>query len=643
MTPPPSGAPAAASCVLDPLTADEIRRVGEIVRESRTLGPRARFVSITAAEPARGEALDGPRRAEVVLHDAQTRSTTELRVDLDAGAVVEANELTGVEPQMTTEEFLFVEASVRRAPEFVAALKRRGIEDLSTVDIDPVSAGAYDRPEEQGGHRIARILAYVRPDEGGNAYARPVAGVYGLVDIHTGELVFFEDRDPVAFPTETGEFRADHLTLRDDVRPIHITQPEGPSFTVEGHEVRWQKWRLRVGFSSREGLVLHRIGYEDDGVLRPILHRASYAEMVVPYADPDRFYQTPLDIGEFNIGTMTNSLTLGCDCLGVIHYFDAAFADGSGEPVVIPNAICLHEEDDGLLWKHTDFRTGDVQVRRGRRLVISSIVTVGNYDYGFFWYLHQDGVIASEVKATGIVSTEALPDNEPTPYGKLVAPNLGAIHHQHIFCARLDFDLDGGPNSVVETHAEGVPQGPDNPHGNAWVTRSRTLATELEARRHIDPLSARSWTVVNPARRNRVGQPVGYKLTHGENTLPFATPGSSSRRRAAFMDYHLWVTPYAADERYPAGEYPYQHAGDDGLPSWVQADRSVQDTDVVVWYTMNHNHVPRPEDWPVMPVARVGFMLKPWGFFDRSPALDVPPTEPGTGSSHAPGGGCCST
>ncbi|UGS35993.1 primary-amine oxidase [Capillimicrobium parvum] len=619
---------------LDPLTAEEISRAAATLRAHPECPDGVRFVSISTAEPPR-DAADPVRAAQAVLHDVERRTTIEARVDLEADTATDWRVLEGVEPQMTEAEFLAIEAAVRRAPRFQAALKRRGIDDVSLVDVDPVSAGWYDLPEEQGGHRLARILAYVRPEPGGNAYARPLEGIFGLVDIHTGELVHFEDREPVALPAEVGEFRADRIALRDDLRPIHISQPEGPSFTVDGHEVRWQKWRVRVGFDQREGLVLHDLGYEDDGELRPILRRASYAEMVVPYADPDRFYQTPLDIGEFNAGTMTNSLTLGCDCLGVIHYFDGAWANADGEPVVVPNAICLHEEDYGTLWKHMDFRTGHVEVRRARRLVISSFITVGNYDYGFFWYLYQDGIIGSEVKATGIVATQAMADGETSPYGKLVAPNLNAMHHQHVFCARLDPHLDGGGNSVVEVQTEADPVGPGNPHGNAWRTVARTLRTEAEARRRIDLSTARSWYIQNPTRPNRVGQPIAYKLITGENTLPFAAADSSMLRRAGFVDYHLWVTPYDPAERYPAGDYPYQHKGGDGLPRWVQADRSVEDTDIVVWYTMNHHHVPRPEDWPVMPVARIGFELKPWGFFDRSPALDVPPSRPGEGSCHA--------
>jgi primary-amine oxidase len=620
---------------LDPLRPDEISATARIVRAWAGFPAGARFVSMTPAEPPRGTHGPQPRAVEVRLHHPGSRATCELVVDLDRSEVVAGVERAGVEPAMTVDEFERVEAAVRTEPRFVEALRRRGIDDPSTVDVDPVSAGAYGTPEEAGGRRVARVLAYVRPEPGGNAYARPLEGVFGLVDVYTGELVHFEDRGIVPLPPGDGEFRADRVALREDVRPIHVAQPHGPSFTVDGHEVRWQKWRLRVGFSTREGLVLHDLEYDDDGEVRRILDRASYAEMVVPYADPDRFYQTPLDIGEFNIGTLTNALTLGCDCLGVIHYFDAAYCDGDGEPVVVPNAICLHEEDDGMLWKHTDFRTGHVEQRRGRRLVVSSIVTVGNYDYGFYWYLHQDGTIASEVKATGIVATQAMADGSTSPYGRLVAPNLNAIHHQHVFCVRLDVALDGGPCAMREVHTEAVPEGPENPHGNAWVTVGRTLRTELEACRHIDPLSARTWIVVNPQRRNAVGEPVGYRLVPGENTLPFSASGSSARRRAGFMDHHLWVTRYEPEERYPAGEYPYQHPGGDGLPAWVQADRSIDGERLVVWYTMNHHHVPRPEDWPVMPVARIGFQLKPVGFFDRNPALDVPPSEPGEGSCHA--------
>jgi primary-amine oxidase len=610
------------------LSPSEIALTVELLRAEDRLPDNARFVAVSTAEPPKETLADviaqGARLAEAVVVAGPI--TVEAVVDLVNHKVVHWHERDDVQPPMNVEEFFAVEQAVRENPQFVEALRRRGIEDLSLVDIDPISAGYHGLEYEVPGRRLARILAFVRPYPAGNAYARPVEGVFGVVDVATGEFVHFEDRNAVPLPPDEGEFRAAQLpVLRDDLRPIEITQPEGASFGVHGYELRWQRWKLRLGYTQREGLVLHDVSYEDGERARSILHRASFAEMVVPYADPDRAYQSPLDIGEFNIGTMTNSLMLGCDCLGLIQYFDVAYVAPDGSPVEVKNGICVHEEDDGLLWKHTDFRTEHVEVRRSRRLVVSTIATVGNYDYGFYWYFHLDGTIAAEVKATGIVATKAFAEGEEPEFGKLVAPQLSATNHQHAFCARLDFDLDGLKNTVCEVESVSVPRGPNNPHGNAWRTVERPLVRELEAQRNVNPSTARTWLVTNPEKKNRVGQPIAYRLVPGDNTIPFCAEDSYQRRRAGFLDHHLWVTPYSPTERYPAGDYPYQHTGGAGLAEWTISNRAIEAKDVVVWYTLIHHHVPRPEDWPVMPVARIGFELRPVGFFDCNPALDVPP------------------
>jgi primary-amine oxidase len=225
------------------------------------------------------------------------------------------------------------------------------------------------------------------------------------------EVVRVEDHSVVPVPQQKGNYTAEAAGERKDLRSLEITQPEGTSFEVNGHEIRWQKWRMRIGFTPREGLVLYTVGYEDDGRVRPILYRASLSEMVVPYGDPrpGQWRKNAFDAGEFNVGALANSLEHGCDCLGEIRYFDAVVADGNGNPLTIRNAVCLHEEDYGLLWKHCDMRTQDTEVRRSRRLVISFIATIGNYEYGFFWYFYQAGTIEFEGKLTGIVSTGALP------------------------------------------------------------------------------------------------------------------------------------------------------------------------------------------------------------------------------------------
>ena len=413
------------------------------------------------------------------------------------------------------------------------------------------------------------------------------------------------------------------------MKSLEIRQPAGPSFTVEGHEVRWQKWRFRIGFSYREGLILHEIGYADGGRERPILHRAALSDMVVPYGDPrpGYFHRNAFDAGEYGIGISANSLALGCDCLGEIRYFDAVVAGIDGEPMTIENAICLHEEDAGILWKHTDWRLGTCEVRRSRRLVVSFIATVGNYEYGFYWQFHQDGTLELVVKMTGVISNGAVDGGPVPPWGELVAPGVYGPIHQHFFNVRLDPGVDGPTNSVYEVDTVTDPVGPENPQRNAFRTRPTLLARESTAQRTVEPASARFWRIVNPTSRNRLGGPVGYRLVPGENVRPFAAPDASVSRRAGFMTKHLWVTRYDPAERYAAGDYPNQHPGGAGLPAYAAADRPLENAELVVWYTFGAHHVVRPEDWPVMPVVSLGFMLKPDGFFDRSPALDVPPPD----------------
>jgi len=644
----------AARHPLDPLTADEISHAVAIVRKTRALADDVLFVRVSLHEPPKeivlglreGEPVD--RQAFVILRDRRARATIEAVVSLGRGVVVSWRDVSGVQPPITFEEFFACERLVRSSSAWLDAVRKRGVADPELAIVDPWSAGHYGAADDPR-RRLIRALTWIRTGEDDNGYARPVEGLVALVDMDAMQVVEVEDHGAIPLPPRAGNYSA--AALRDpsnvphvpagpriDLQPLEIVQRHGPSFERRGHEVRWQKWRLRIGFTPREGLVLHTVAYEDQGRLRPILYRASLSEMVVPYGDPSptHWRKNAFDEGEYGIGMLTNSLELGCDCLGEIRYLDAIVADAEGKPVTLRNAICLHEEDFGILWKHTNFRTGQVEVRRSRRLVVSSIATVGNYEYGFFWYFYQDGTIELQVKLTGIVSTGAIAPGARPAHGTLVAPGLYAPHHQHWFSFRLDMMVDGPRNSVHEVDSAAVPLGPDNPNGNAWVTRSRLLAREGEAQRDLDPLAGRYWLVVNPEATNALGEPTAYKLVPGDNVRALAHPDSSIARRAGFIAHHLWVTRYDESERHAAGDYPNQHPGGAGLLAWVQADRGLVNTDVVVWYSLGVHHVVRPEEWPVAPVAYAGFSLKPTGFFDGNPALDVPaPTHQGNGHCHA--------
>lgn len=614
---------------LAPLTAAEITTTVAAVRATGRLTDAARFAYVGLLEP--DKAAPTVRRVRAVIVPGPEADVIEAEVDPADGSVTAWVELTDLRPALLFEESLGAIVALRAHPDWIAALARRGITDPEQVQIDPWPPGSFGLDFEDR-RRISRCIAYYREEPGDNGYARPIEGLIGFVDIGRGEVIEIVDLGVVELPADPGNYSVAAVgAMREDLRPLEITQPDGPSFVVDGNFVQWQKWSMHVTMDPYEGLVLHAVGYEDGGRVRPILHRASVTEMVVPYGHPGPMHgwKNAFDAGEWGLGRMANSLTLGCDCLGEIFYFDAVFASEQGVPFTLTNAICMHEEDYGILWKHVDMHTGHAEVRRSRRLVVSSIATVGNYEYGFYWYFYLDGTIQLEVKLTGIMSTMAIGPGEVPDFATVVAPGLAAPYHQHLFNVRLDLDVDGDTNSVYEMNARPVPAGPDNPLGNAFDAEATLLETEHAAKRVTAPASSRYWKVVNPNRRNHVGTPVAYKLVPGPTPTLLASPDSSVGKRAGFATNNLWVTPYDPTERRAAGDHPNQHAGGDGLPRWTAANRSIVGTDLVVWYTFGVTHIPRPEDWPVMPVEYAGFTLAPVGFFDRNPALDVPPSAAG--------------
>ncbi len=388
---------------------------------------------------------------------------------------------------------------------------------------------------------------------------------------------------------------------------------------------------MRVSLHPIEGLVLHQIGYHDQGRLRPLIYRASLSEMIVPYGSTamNHWWKNAFDAGDVGLGKMANPLGLGCECLGEIVYLDGAAVDEDGAARVLPQVICLHEEDYGVLWMHRDAANQAAETRRSRRMVVSSIATVGNYEYGFFWYFYLDGTIQAEVKLTGIIQTQAVRPGTRASYANPVTPELAGPHHQHLFSFRLDMCLDGPANSVYEVDAVPVPAGPDNPYGNAFAVQETLLETESAAQRMAAPERSRTWKIVNHGVRNACGEPVGYTLVPTHATAPLlAQPAAAITSRAAFATRHLWVTPARDDELRAAGEFPNQHPGGAGLPAWTAADRPVTDTSIALWPTVGVTHFCRPEDFPVMPVEYTGFSLRPAGFFDRNPALDLAPPGP---------------
>ena len=623
---------------LDPLSVEELQLAADILRREKGLGDTCRFPYLQLEEPPKEEVVnftegsEFSRRAFASVLDKATGQMSEGIIDLNSGKITEWRNLDPAEagqPPIMVEEFFTCVEIVQNDPAWREAVKKRGLtdDDIEKIQIDPWSFGYYGEDPKYKGKRLMRGVAFYRDEMTDNGYAHPIEGLVAIIDLNEKKVIdLLDDGRNVPVPKTKRNYDTPSLGKpREGLKPLHIVQPEGVSFSVDGWKVSWQNWDFRVGFTPREGLVLNQLSYTDGGKTRPIICRASVTDMAVPYSDTaiNHYWKCAFDGGEYGLGRLANQLELGCDCLGAIRYFDIPAVDDKGEPFLMKNAVCMHEEDYGTLWKHYEFRTGVFEVRRSRRLVISFFCTVGNYDYGFYWYLYQDGTIQLETKLTGIIQTAGMvPGTTPTHGGK-VTPEIYGPTHQHFFNARLHMMLDGENNSVMETNFSAAPAGEANPWGNVFNTDARVLKTEQEAAREANGQSGRFWKIINPNVKNEVGNPTGYKLVAEHNPVMLAHADSYIGKRAGFASKHLWVTPYDPKQRYGSGEYPNQNKGD-GFPYYTEKNRNIENTDIVVWHTYGHTHICKPEDFPVMPVEYVGFTLKPNNFFNSNPAMDLP-------------------
>ena len=626
---------------LEPLSADEFRRTAEILRRDQGVTSSWRFASIELKEPPKQDVKawrpgDPVGRASLaVLWNREDNQAYEGVVDLVADEVMSWTHLPGVCPNFTVDEWHDCDAAMRAHPEVIAAMNARGLTDMSLLFIDVWTYGKALMPQQWRDRRLGWCDVWRREAPGGNPYAHPVSGIKFIVDMNTMELLQIEEDLDVGLPDVQGEYIPGIWTgeQRSDLKPLHITQPEGVSFTLDGTELRWQNWSMRLGFNYREGPVIYQVAYDDHGDVRDVAYRLSFAEMVVPYRDSsyDHYRRTAFDIGEWGLGYMTTSLELGCDCLGEIRYVDAVLHDSAGEPYDIRNAICLHEEDNAVLWKHVDGETG-AEVRRMRRMVVSCHVTVANYEYLVYWRFYQDGNIECEVRATGIMVTTPYAEGADAPRtGTVVDNRTYAPFHQHFIVARLDMDVDGDENTVMEVDSEALPVSDDNPYGLDLVTNATAVRTESEAGRDYRWETQRSWKVVNPNRRNRHGTNTAYKLVPTACFPSMLDPATVQYLRAPVIGHTLWVTRHHDDERWPAGAHPTQSEGDEGMTRWISDDEPLENTDIVLWYVFGIHHITRVEDWPIMPADTVSFWIKPFGFFDQNPSIDVAPSDTADG------------
>lgn len=608
-----------------PPSVAELKLAVSVMKADTRWPNNGRIVSLDLREPNKRDLLKNtsaiPREMMAVVHDAENKRVLEISVDVTSSSVSEVRRLDGLQPMIYTDDMDTVMSLLRANERWKNAITRRGLAD-SNIAIDVWASGI---PTSAYSDRMARALAFVKHN-GINAYDQPIEGLAALVNISRRAVIEVLDR-PALPIAEPNAFMRENL-LRDSGKKIREQKPKSnDNIKTNGNFVRWGPWSFRYQMHAREGLTIYQLRYHQGDSSRSVAYRLSLSEMVVPYGDTAAHWRwrSAFDVGEYGIGMLAAPLVRGKDVPNNALMIGAPSVSSIGDVSYRENIVAIYEADAGMEWKHYDVMSGAHMEERGRELVITQTSTIGNYDYALSWIFNANGNIAFDAALSGILLTKGTNDTIHAgsegnqQYAHYVAKNLLAPSHQHFFNVRLDMDVDDTANVVSEIDMVRRNVGAENPFGNAIMMDDWDFRYEREAMTSADPSRARTWKIYS-TRNNTLGMPTAYTL------IPHAGPGSFLhesnliKRRAAFFTHDLWVTRYHEDELFGAGVYPNQSTGDDGLPEYVSNNESILRKDIVLWYTFNVTHLARPEDWPIMPAAHVGFKIIPTGFFTQNPA-----------------------
>jgi primary-amine oxidase len=637
---------------LDALTPEEYWKLYKILLDGGKLGEKTIFTSILLHEPPKSEVLAWKpgsrisRKADAVL--LNEGKSYEAVIDISGGKLESYTELKKDQAPITEQEMHSYDDVLKKDPRVIEALKKRDITDLRLVTCYVTPAGFVGLPEQTEGRRIGwGGCTYTANAKFG--WDREVPGIFFVVDMNEKKIARFSDYGVVPMPPTTSIYDADGGAALPGTTPILVTQPNGPSFTIKDGEVSWQNWHFRFRLDPRVGPVVSMVNYQDGAKRRSVLYEGSLSEMYVPYQDPDETWNSHvfLDAGEYFVNTgsggIIKPLEPGVDCPSYATFFSGTFFHESGMPYVRPQLACLFERVTGdPVWRHWDEDTYAVSGRPTRELVFRTVATVGNYDYLFDWRFEQDASIVVGVGATGILEVKAVkdqradvpqspamvatdPDGNKVEFGQLIAPGLSAVDHDHFFSYRLDLDVDGLNNSLMVDKL--VPYKlPDSVPGRKviWAMKPEMAKTESEAKLDISMEHPTMWMFTNESVKNSLGQTSSFAIMPGETGISLLPSSEWPQKRAGFSEHSLWVTPYTPSERYASGVYVMGSKGEDSLPSWTQKNRNIMNTDIVAWYTVGFHHVPRPEDWPQMPIMWHTFSLMPFQFLNKNPTMDLP-------------------
>ena len=624
---------------LDALDASEITNTTAILKKAGYVDDRTLVSSITLLEPAKAEVLAWhtgdpfARKSKIVLR--KNAKTFEAIVDLKSGKVVTHQEIPGAQPFVTLQEILTAIKVTAAHPKMQEGFRKRGLTDFEKIFCAPRTAGNFGKEIEKT-KRIVKVDCFDVRDVQTDVFANPIEGLFATYDLDRNEILEVTDLGVVPVPRGNSELDAASIGKQRETKPVLFSAPEGSNIQIEDSFVHWQNWSFHMRWEIREGVVVSLVKYKDGNETRSVLYQGHLSEIFVPYQDPTEgwYYRNYMDEGDYGFGTMATTLAAGSDCPATSTYLSPVMSNFTGGADTLKNTVCIFERATGEpVWRHYDLMTQALESRPGIELVVRYIATVGNYDYVLDWIFDQKGNITYRAGATGIdsvkgVKTQTMSDgtaSEDTAYGALVSPGRVGINHDHFLSVRLDLDVDGTANTFMRNLLVPEKLADANNRRRIWRTKEDIPKSDSDAKFRLSYENPSMWHVMNMHKKNALGNPVSYMIHPEANALPLVNPDDPALSRALFANHHLWITPYVPEERYAAGNYPNQSMPGQGLPAWTSKNRKIEDQDIVLWYTMGFHHVPSSEDWPVYNLGWHSVMLTPYNFFDKNPALDVPP------------------
>jgi len=616
------------------LTAGEIEQAVGLLKKAghadeATLYP---YIGLQQAPKAqilawkRGEPFT--RAARVTLRRAG--KTAVAVVDLSAGQVVSHDVVPGAQPSIMEGEWARAQELTKADATWRAAMAKRGLDDIDDIDCKAVAPGHFPGAITAT-RRILNVICFDIAGRAHRSHNKPIAGVMAVVDVDADKVIEVIDtgivKPPATGPRKRGKYR-------EPLKPVLNFSPQGPNYTVRpGWTVDWQNWSFQVRIDRRVGPVISLVRFTHKDKQRLIAYQMSLSEIAVPYMDPEPTwaFRSFMDSGEYGAGTLVSTLLPGRDCPLQATYITAGIPSDKGAMFEVERALCIFERNLGQpVWRHGPKTAAAPLTRPTVELVVRMITTVGNYDYAIDWVFSLNGNIQTRIGSAGYIALKTVEAakvdrNKPDPSlgtGTLVAPGRVAVYHDHYFSLRLDLDIEGQNNTLVREVVTPRRLEKGSPRRGVWGIVPEPVKTEGPVRPGVYP---EVWRVINPNVETALGHAPGIHIMPHGRTVSLLPPDDPLQARAEFSSNDLWVTAYDAKERFAAGDFVNQSKGGEGLPAYVADREKVENTDLVIWYTLGFHHVTRVEDYPIMPTMWMHLTLRPFNMLDRNPAADLAP------------------